>query len=205
MIRRQTASAVCFMVFLNLLFSLAYPAIAKQKTATADQSPSITVQLIVPKKTFKLGESVPVTVYITNVGKTPVLIQNLLSTSHNSPSHIVFSLTDSNRRRSPSLELIGDRFSPRVEVSPAAALLRSWLLLWPKCSFTSEIRLDSELFTFLGKTGKYELSGTYFSSGLQYPSAYREIGLTEQDIQSLPFQSWTGHISTNAVNFQMVK
>ena len=67
-----------------------------------------------------------------------------------------------------------------------------------------EFTLDRKDFTVLGKPGKYKLSGTFFSNGLSSPSEYRRIGLTEADVQSLPFQILSGHISTNPLQFEVV-
>lgn len=173
----------------------------KQSQNTPSQ---ISVRLTAHKKVFTLGESIIIRVHVTNVGNDPVLVQNFLSTSRKTPSRIQFDLRDSHGRSSPSVEFTDDIFSPRVATSPAVALLRSWLLLYPECSLVVDVPLDRELFAFLGKPGKYSLSGNYFSSGLLYPSAYRGIGLTEEDVRSLPFQSWAGHISTNTMNFEIV-
>ena len=178
-----------------------------QENQIRNTEPQISVRLTIPKRTFTVRESVTVRIHISNVGNKPVIVGNLpslSSMSRNAPSRIQLELRDKHGRSSPSVEFTDDKFSPRVEASPAIALLRSWLLLYPECSLVVDVSLDRELFAFLGKPGKYTLSGTYLSSGLLYPSAYRDVGLTEEDVHSLPFQSWSGRISTNTLNFEIV-
>jgi len=177
---------------------------AAQGGAAGNTAPQISVHLTIPQRAFSVGESVPVKIHIENVGNKPVLIPNSVSVIHNTNAHIEVELRDTHGRLSPSLMATAENFPPRVPSSPAIALLRSWLLLWPKSSLVVDLPIDKELFAFLGKPGKYRLSAVYSSNGLLYSHVYRDIGLTDEEVQSLPFQSWSGHISTNTLDFEIV-
>ncbi len=177
---------------------------AAQGDGAGNTAPQISVYLTIPKGTFSVGKPVIVKIHIENVGNKPVLVANFVSMSRNTNSHIEFRLKDTHGRMSSSLEAIADNFSSSVAASPANALLGSWLLLKPGYSLAVDVTLDKDLFEFLGKPGKYRLSANYSSDGLLYPPAYRAIGLTDKDVQSVPFQSWNGNISTNTLNLEIV-
>jgi len=188
-----------------LLIVLATSCVTAAQGGTAgDTAPQISVHLTIPQRAFSVGEPVMVKIYIENVGNKPVLVANFVSVSRNPNSHIEFKLRDTHGRMSPSLEAIADNFSSSVATSPANALLGSWLLLKPGYSLAVGVTLDKDLFEFLGKPGKYRLSAGYSSSGLLYPPVYRAIGLTDEEVQSVPFQSWSGNISTNTLNLEIV-
>lgn len=178
-----------------------------QENPTRNTKPQISVRLTIPQRTFTVGESLKVGIHISNVGSKPVLVGNLpsfFSMSSDTPSRIQFELRDNYGRSSPSVKFTDDRFSPSVEASPAIALLRYWLLLYPGHSLVVDVTLDKDLFEFLGKPGKYRLSANYSSNGLLYPPVYRAIGLTDEEVQSVPFQSWSGNISANTLNLEIV-
>ena len=175
-----------------------------QEDRPDERAPQISVRMALPKKVFTVGEILRVKVQISNIGNKPVLVSNILSMSPNSPSHIEFELRDDHGGVSPSLKMIADTFSSSETASPSSALLGSWLLLNQGYSLAVEIKLDKELFEFLGKPGSYTLSGRYFSAGLFYPPTYRQIGLTEQDVKSVMFQSWNGNTTTNTLSFEVV-
>lgn len=177
---------------------------AAQGSAAGNTAPQISVHLTIPQRAFSVGEPVMVRILIENVGDKPVLVANFVSAIRNPNSYIEFKLRDTHGRMSPSLEAIADNFSSSVASSPANALLGSWLLLKPGYSLAVGMTLDKELFEFLGKPGKYRLSANYSSNGLLYPPVYRALGLTDKEVQSVPFQSWNGNISTNTLNLEIV-
>jgi len=177
---------------------------AAQGDGAGKTAPQISVHLTIPKGAYSVGEPVTVKTYIENVGNKPVLLANFVSMIRNTNSHIEFRLRDTHGHMSPSLEATADNFSSSVAASPANALLGSWLLLKPGYSLVVDVTLDKDLFEFLGKPGKYRLSANYSSNGLLYPPVYRAIGLTDEEAQSVPFQSWSGNISTNTLNLEIV-
>src|SRR5437899_10209332 len=115
----------------SLMLLAATSATPRQQKQNSETAPQISVRLAIPRTTFTVGQPIAIRVHIVNVGSNPVLVPNNLSMSRNSDSHIHFELRDDHGRTSPSLEIIADRISPRVEAQPAVALMRSWLLLYP--------------------------------------------------------------------------
>ena len=191
--------------FSLLLVVLAIPrVIAAQGDGAGNTAPQISVHLTSSKRIFSVAEPIAIKIRIENVGDKPVLIANFVSIIRNMDSHIEFGLRDTHGRMSPSLEANADNFSSSAAANPANALLGSWLLLKPGYSLAVDVTLGKDLFEFLGKPGKYRLSATYSSNGLLYPPVYRAIGLTDEEVQSVPFQSWKGKISTNTLNLEIV-
>jgi hypothetical protein len=166
-------------------------------------SPEITVHLSVPNRTFTVRELIHVEVRVSNKGDAPILVANTLSTATGGISHLDFKLTDVRGRVSPGVVMIAD-YPPVVpsDENAASKLLSSFALLHPSTSLLFDIPIDRSLFKFLGKPGKYRLSGTYASNGISY--AHSGLGLSDDVLKSLPYQSWGGKISTNEVSLTIV-
>lgn len=118
-------------------------------------------------------------------------------------AYLEFELTDTKGRTSPSMKMIADY--PPVQQSDdnaAAKLLGSWTLLYPHTSLLFDIPIDKSLFKFLGKPGQYRLSATYASNGISY--GRNSLGLSEKLLNSLPYPSWHGKVSTNEISLTVV-
>ena len=179
-----------------------------QNTEKPDQGRGhgLDVRLSLEKVEFSVGESIPVRVQVSNSGENPLLIGNSISwVDGGSPvSRIEFELRDAQGHVLPrAFALIGDSFSGKKEPNPGAAFLSSYLLLYPGYSLMTRVVVRPSLFKGLDKPGSYKLSAIYSSNGLSYPPTYHEAGLNESDVMSLPFKSWSGKISTNAIRFKV--
>ncbi len=177
-----------------------------QTRANAGNStePQICVHLSAVRTKLSVGEPLALKVTITNTGTRPILIANSVSFGTSGLSRIEFTVVDSQGKVSPAMRLISDLFAPNPKVSPATALLGSWLLLRPGDSWLSNTGIDKSLFEFMAKPGKYTLSGTYSSAGLSYSPTYHQLGLSKEDVDSLPYQSWSGKLPTNEIKFEVL-
>jgi hypothetical protein len=169
------------------------------------QSSQIVVRMSLAKRSFHVGEPIVIDVRISNVGETPIIVGNDVSTVSGTVSRLEFKLRDIRGRLSPSTQWISDNFGSRPSNDGVASkLLASFLLLRPGNSLIASTAIDASLFTFLSKPGTYKLSATYASGGLEYPPLYQRLGLTDEAIKSLPYSSWTGKVSLNSVSFDVV-
>lgn len=177
---------------------------AAREITSAENKSELSVTLSVSKKTNIVGAVLQVKVQISNEGSDPFLIPNSLSLSRNSTAHLEFKLRDQSGKESPMSDLIADNFTVQKSQNPSSALLGDWVLLRPGYSLVRSISLDKHVLEFLGKPGVYRLSGTYFANSLSYPPIRNQMGLTDNDVKSLPFNSWSGNISTNAIEIRLV-
>ena len=189
---------ICFLFFSVSACS------AQSAGNSRNESTRIAVKLSLSKKSFTVGEPIPAKVEISNTGDVPVLIANevVMSTS-TSPSLIKFEMKDDRGRAVPASFHTRETFGQTVEPNPAIAFLKWLLLLNPGYSLSTIFMIDSELFETMDKPGTYTLSALYTSNGLAYPPVLAVIGVTENDVKSLPFVTWTGNIRTNELTFKI--
>jgi len=158
------------------------------------------------KRDFQVGQSIPVTIGVSNCGDNPLLVGNfILRGSGGTPvSRIEFELKDAEGHVIPSnYEVINDSLGARKESSAAAGFLSSYVLLYPEYSLNTTLRISPHQYVMLKNPGTYILSATYSSNGTSYPPAYRQAGLTDDDVKSMPFRAWNGRLSTNDVQFRV--
>jgi hypothetical protein len=196
-------------IFPTILLVMALPVGGNQETMpSSDEADSdLTVTLVLKRAEIHSGQAVPVDVLVHNTGSTPLLIGNLIVRGGGGlpVSRIQFELRDDRGHViPPDVEMIADSFSAKKEPNPATAFLSSYLLLHPGYSLTTEFLLDVNLFKDLAKPGYYRLSATYTSNGLSYPPVYHNVGLSDEDIKSLPFKAWSGKLATNEVRFKIM-
>ena len=114
--------------------------------------------------------------------------------------NVDFTVTDSKgQQQFPQLNWVADKLAPSPTEPDWRRVLGNWLVLFPKYSFASQLTLDGETFPFLKKPGRYKLSATYSSAGLDYGANSGELGLKAKDVTALPFRSWSGKIQSNSV------
>jgi hypothetical protein len=190
---------------ITLISCFAFTLTANQNS---NQSPAhdLVVRLVPEKTEFSAGEPISVRIEVSNVGDAPLLLGSFISRSNNGTpvSRIEFELKDNQGHAvTPSVEIISDSFADKKEPNPTTAFLRNYLLLYPGYSLTTSASIDEKLFKELTKPGFYRLSATYTSNGLSYPPVYRQAGLSDDEVKSVPFTAWSGKISTNEVRFRI--
>jgi hypothetical protein len=193
----------CVCIFVLPLRSHAQTS-AKNHTSERD----LAVRLAFQKKVLFAGEVVEFEIRISNLGKQPLLVAHSMSDAGGgsaiSIAHIKFELRDEQGHPSPGMVLIADDFgvSGGPKEDQAAALLRSYLLLYPGDSFVTQHRIGPDTFAYLRKPGNYTLSAVYSSGGLL--AGLRGPGLTDEAVKALPFEAWHGSVATNTVSFKIL-
>ena len=188
----------CIFIVLDMV-----PIIGSAQSRSAN--PEVSVQLSIGKNRFRIGEVIEVKLEIVNVGKTPFLIGNGILLNHSGPiSHLDLTLKDAHGAESPKMLFNADSFGIRPAKPAAQAALDGWLLLRSNCSFGKTFILSEEVFSFLHKPGRYELSGVYLSRSIADKEAYLAVGLSDADVAAVNFPSWSGKLQTNTLEFEIL-
>jgi hypothetical protein len=148
-------------------------------------------------------------VEVSNVGKKPLLVPNQVFLFGGELAYLEIGLSNTREILSPHMGFAIDRFpNPSKErKSPNEIVLDSFVLLRPGTPFVQRI----ELFGYLSARkyelmpGTYKLKAYYSTGGLFYPPAYHTLGLTEEDVKSLPYQAWHGKLATNELSFTILQ
>jgi hypothetical protein len=165
--------------------------------------PAIEVRISALERTVTVGKVIHVEVRVSNTGDAPTLVPNTVSTASGGFAYLELELTDAHGHSSGGTVMIAD-YAPveQSDDNAAAKLLGSWTLLYPQTSLLFDIPIDKATFTFLGKPGKYTLSAAYASNGILY--GRNTLGLSKELLNSLPYSSWHGKVSTNGISLTVV-
>jgi hypothetical protein len=201
--RRHFIRQTILLISFPILLLLPLMAFAQASKFPPDQ---LKVHLVLNKQEFRLGERIELKVEILNASQKPLLIANEIYLSSGLVSYLEPELSDSRGPISPRGAIISDRFSPLEKKSASETVLNFFLLLRPETSFVERFKLFDlfDTFGYVLHPGTYSLKAYYSSNGLFYPPAYQMLGLTEEDVNSLPFQAWHGKLATNEVSFRIL-
>ncbi|MFI5097400.1 MAG: hypothetical protein ACHQT6_05445 [Candidatus Acidiferrales bacterium] len=145
---------------------------------------------------------------VSNIGVKSLLVANFASLYEGAEAYLYIELSNSKGLLSPRVGMAVDRFpsSTKEQKSPLEIVLNSFVLLRPGTSYVQRIPLSQHLSAsrYEIKPGTYKLRAYYSSNGLFYPPAYQILGLTEEDVRSLPFQAWHGKVATNELSFTIL-
>lgn len=200
--KRISAPPACLLLVLTLAPRLLLGSQRDSMTSSQETS-NLVVTISLEKRTFAVGETIPLQVQISNRGKESILIGNNVSLGGD-VANLDLTIQDSSSRISPKTDMTHDMFPASVTPNALSSFLKSWMLLKPGNSLITTVSIGSEIFSFLGKPGSYTLYGEYYSDGLSYPPTYRSRGLTEGDVNSIPFSCWRGKIDTNKIHLRVV-
>ncbi len=168
-------------------------------------TPEIAVSLSVTKRRITLGEQLGLRVEISNIGSSPFFVRSRILLIDDGITSLELALRDARGRLSPAVHVAESMHPPATPQEDAfKALLGEWTVLAPGYSVTHTIPVDDTYFEFLRGPGRYQLSGTYSSVGLDSPAAYLRLGLSRSKIEALPCPSWSGKVQTNSVWIEIV-
>jgi len=97
-------------------------------------------------------------------------------------------LRDEKGQLSPGLTLIADSFGIPSKRPAIQSLLSDWLVLNPKSSYATKVALDRGYFEFLGRPGKYRLSGTYLAPDIFCITNFASTRLDGRRLEGNPAQ-----------------
>ncbi|MBS1839433.1 MAG: hypothetical protein JST77_01145 [Acidobacteria bacterium] len=193
------------MPFIAIIFLFSSPGAVShpQTSVRGPDGTQLRINLSLNKRKFKLGEPIELSFEIENVGTVPLLIGNGTSLVGNHGPRLDLELKDGKGNTLSGMKLIGDSFGIAPNHLSLPGLMSRWLLLCLRCSHVQRFHMDLGLFGFRGKSGIYHLSGAYISPSFSETSSYRQLGLTEDDMKSIPFPSWSGTFSIEPISFKI--
>ena len=122
-------------------------------------APEVELSLSVPRTTFRIGESIPVRVEITNRGKDDFLVgRHLNDGAYTNPSHTSIILSDASTGGGPEVQDLSELLTPK-------AVATWWLAIAPNHFYGVEIILHKSTNQLLNKPGRYLLRVEYASKG----------------------------------------
>jgi hypothetical protein len=158
-----------------------------------------------------LGEPIQLRLEISNVSSEPLLAPNSVSLFGTNDAFLEIELRNRKGLVSPRIGMAVDCFpTPAKNKKPLSEIvLTSFLLLRPGTSYVQNIPLYEHLsaLDYPIKPGSYTLRTYYASNGLFYASmcgTRSTLGLTDEDVKSLPFQAWHGKVSSNEISFTIL-
>ena len=98
------------------------------------------------------------------------------------------------------------RYRPGGARTPPLAneFSKYWLVLRPGCSYGGQVVLDSATFRTPRNPGKYEIRGTYSSSGFMSDGMNNPLAGYIDELRQLPFQAWVGEVETNNLLVEVI-
>ncbi len=168
----------------------------------------IKVSIALDHREFHLGDPIELKLEISNFGRAPILIANSVSLFGNSDAFLEIELRNRKTALHPHIGMAVDCFPvpDQDKKPPSEVILKSFLVLRPGTSYVQRIPLYTHLsaLDYGLKPGNYTLVAYYSSHGLLYPSMCGTQGLTEDDVKSLPFETWHGKVGTNEISFTVM-
>jgi hypothetical protein len=168
----------------------------------------IKVHIALNRTNFHLGEPIELMLEISNVGQEPLIIANSVSLFGNDDAFLEIELRRKKKLQEQRFGFAADCFQlpEKNPKPPSEILLKSFLVLRPGTSYAQRLPLYDDLNALEHglKPGSYSLKTYYSSSGLHSPSMCGTQGLTEDDVESLPFRTWRGKVSTNEISFTIL-
>ena len=79
----------------------------------------------------------------------------------------------------------------------AMAFSKYWLIPRPGCSSRGEVVLDPTVFTTLRNPSKYQIRGTYRSSGFLSEGMNNPLADYLDELRRIPYRAWFGEVETN--------
>jgi hypothetical protein len=163
------------------------------------------VTIAADKTKIKAGESLVLRVQIYNIGSQSVYVATSFDGPENALSRLSVTLfrdgtlVDSGGVQRSAADY--GRYRPEdLKKHPLAnEFSKYWLVLRPGYAYGGQLVLDPTTFQTLSKPGKYEVRGTYSSSGFMSGGMNNPLATYIGELGQMPYQAWTGEVETNRV------
>jgi hypothetical protein len=178
----------------------------KIRDETAD---TLRVTIDADKAKVKSGETLTLYVRIYNQGTESVYVATDFDGPDNALSRLNISLfhdgslIDKSQERSAADY---SRYRPDDPKRPplATEFSKYWLTLLPRRSYGGKLVLGPGTFPTLRTPGKYEIRGTYRSSGFMSSGMNNPLSGYVEELRQMPYQAWVGEVETNKVRVEVV-
>jgi len=167
-----------------------------ERTRAVLDSNSLKITFAVPKKPYKVGEKIPLTIQFYNQSQNSILLTKQIPgvNVEGAPVSVNVSITDTLGRKSAvAVETI--HFAPGPRLSDATAMLDWWVLLEPRQLYGTILNIDQSGFDSLKKPGRYKLRVKLISYGGYPPSIADRLANQEPKVLEVPYAVWSGTAS----------
>jgi len=184
---------------------------AKPKQQSRDEKTDrLRVTIAADKTKIRSGETLTLRVEIYNQGTKSVYVATNFDGPDNAFSRLSMSLFhDGSLVDSGGQSSAGDygRYRPEDTKKPPFAneFSKYWLVLRPGYSYGGQVVLDPATFQTLHNPGKYEIRGTYRSSGFMGSGMNNPLAGYMDELSQLPFQAWVGEVESNKVWVEVIE
>jgi hypothetical protein len=166
-----------------------------------EPSVQIEVKLIPTKQVIRPGETLKLKVEIWNVGKQDTFIaQNIAGIYFNAGMRMYLEV--GGHLQGSQIGVASDA-EPESNPEVTKTFVTNWLTLRKDHYYGTYVYMDPSEFPQLKKPGHYRVKGEYISVGISPNSAWSAARLNAEDIEKLPFKSWSGTADTNFVRIQV--
>lgn len=204
--KRIVVVSLVFPCLLLSLFLFEGHTTPKQKNhdENADAA-KLKVTIAADKTKIKVGDSLELRVQIYNKGTQSVYVATSFDGPENALSRLSVALfrdgalVDSGGVH-PSAADYG-RYRPEdLKKHPLThEFSKYWLVLRAGYAYEGQLVLDPVTFQTLINPGKYEVRGTYRSSGFMSGGMNNPLAAYIGELGQMPYQAWTGEVETNRV------
>jgi hypothetical protein len=195
-------------LLIGLLSFLFSGQISKNKSEVSNDSEAkVSVRISSPQTRLQPGESVVLHVEIWNEGPKDVFISKEFQGPDNALSRLDLSLQYDGGVDWPSVRSVADFIgSGREHDSPplASVLSKTWIALPPGHFYGGEATMRASLFDHLDIPGRYRVQGKYISRSFFARDMNNPLLGYADELEKLPYQSWTGEFETNSVWIEVV-
>lgn len=192
---RSRGMTVSFLVF---ILALLCPRVTVGQDANCESN-SLRLRLSIAKQKYGVGEPILVKVELSNDGREPIFVGSQIPVNETWIYRLTLGIDDEDGNSSPGLW--GGRFvaPPDPKDSFASALAKAWIALPAGYSYGTTIEIDSDMFEFLKKPGRYRLRAKYVSLGMDVPLYYNAVAKKPEEMAKLPFAGWKGETEGNSL------
>jgi len=162
----------------------------------------VKVSFHIPRRIYKLGESIPLKVEFYNRGESPVLLTKYIAglNIEGAPSLVPVSVEVSvydgaGRQSTKKLTAYSTPVRPDIGSGDVAAFLEWWVLLEPMQFYGETLTIAPHNFGSLGKPGKYRFRVKLTAHGGYPPSITEQLGNHNPVLPHTPYDIWTGKVS----------
>ena len=145
------------------------------------------------------GKPVKVDIELINNGTRDLLVLRRLLSPQGDGASLEFQVLDAAGRESPRAMSVADRYGA-TDLPLAVAVLKAWIALAPRYTYSVTTDITQSDFEFLGQPGVYRITARYRSKGVEgQVSLWHMTNVKPEDIKNLPFASWGGEIVSNPI------
>lgn len=179
--------------------------ISSRRPAAPDSN-SLRITFAVPKKPYKVGETISLTIQFYNQSQDSILLTKQIPgvNIEGAPVLVDVSVINASGRQS-SVAVETGHSATALGLSDITAMLDWWVLLEPRQFYGTTVNIDQSGFDSLKRPGRYKLRVKLTSYGGYPPSIANRLAEQEPKVPKVPYSVWSGSASWESPWFQITQ